>query len=101
MVGHAFCDYSAQTDFIAKGKNRHTAGPAIPWWYVMSAHALIHGGAVLAITQNIWLGLAETVLHFGLDVLKCEGITNIHLDQAAHVLCKVAWSLVLVLLVNS
>jgi hypothetical protein len=97
LIGHAVADYSLQTDFIAKGKNRHTAIPGLPWYYIMSAHALIHGGAVGVITGSLCLSLAETLLHFGIDVLKCEGKTNIHQDQIAHVVCKMVWAAVVVL----
>lgn len=91
LAGHALADYSLQTDFIAKGKNRHTSFPGMPWLYVMLAHCLIHAGIVLLLTNNIWCGLFELVAHFVLDCLKCEGKTNIHHDQIGHVLCKLAY----------
>lgn len=58
----------------------------------MSAHALIHGGVVGLLTGNIYFAVFETIIHFVIDVLKCEGYTNIHQDQAAHVVCKIIYS---------
>lgn len=94
LVGHAFVDYSWQTDFIAVGKNRNLndGSKGIPWYYIMSAHALMHGGAVGLLSGWIVLGALETVLHFVIDYAKCEKWINFHQDQLAHVLCKAAWA---------
>lgn len=92
LCGHALADYSLQTDFIAKGKNRRTPIPGVPWYYIMLSHCLIHGGTVGLLTGNIYFAVIETILHFIIDVIKCEGYTNIHQDQAAHVVCKVIYS---------
>ena len=101
LAGHALADFAFQGEAMALGKNRNppaTGGPregkedtGVPWPYWMGAHALIHGGLVAVITGSVWLGIAETVVHFGIDFAKCEGWTNIHSDQALHVLCKVVW----------
>lgn len=99
LAAHALCDYPLQGDFIAKAKNRHTPAFNIPpgqkpqkvWPWVLTAHALIHGGAVALITGNVWLGLAETCAHWLIDFGKCENWYGIHTDQAAHVGCKVIW----------
>jgi hypothetical protein len=92
LFGHFLADYALQTDFIAKGKNRHTPIPGVPWYYIMGAHAIIHGGMVGMFTGSMLFAVLETVLHFGIDVMKCEGYTNIHHDQAAHVGCKLLWA---------
>lgn len=95
LVGHALVDYPLQGEAMATEKDRHSKSPLqaqVPWFYWLTAHALIHGGAVALITQSIWLGLAETVLHWFIDFIKCDGWTNIHQDQALHVACKVVWA---------
>lgn len=56
LIGHAVADFCLQTDWIARSKNRHAVpagydpklhGPQQTIWpYVLSAHALTHGGAV-------------------------------------------------------
>ncbi len=91
MFGHALMDYSLQTDFIAKGKNRHTAIPGMPWYYVMSAHCMLHAGMVVMFTGSMTFGIVEFITHFILDCLKCEGAINTHVDQAGHVTYKVVY----------
>ena len=61
------------------------------WPYWLSAHALIHGGAVWLITGNMSLGLIEVILHWIIDFAKCEGWTNIHIDQLLHMICKAVY----------
>lgn len=101
LVGHAVADYALQSDFIAKGKNRHTPTQAPPgqkwqpvWPLVLSAHGLIHGGAVGLVTGVWWLGLAEAVAHVAIDFGKCERRYGIYTDQGAHVVCKLVWALI-------
>ena len=112
LCGHALADYSLQTDFIAKGKSRLAPPGPVPWYYIMASHELIHGGTVAGVLIMAFLcaghqpllvpiavaivGSLESVLHFGIDMLKCEGLTNIHQDQAAHVACKLLYSLLFV-----
>jgi hypothetical protein len=91
LTAHAICDYPLQGDFLAKAKNRHAAMPGVPWYQAMGAHAVIHGGSVAAITGIWWLGVAEAVAHFIIDDLKCSEEIDFNTDQILHVLCKVAW----------
>lgn len=98
LVGHALADYPLQGPFIGQFKNRHaTRGDAfngnafVPWWHLMTAHALIHGGFVAVLTHSLGLGLAEVVLHWLIDAAKCEGWTGINTDQALHIGCKLLW----------
>jgi hypothetical protein len=91
-VAHALADYPLQGDFLANGKNRNTPIGAIFWPHALSAHALIHGGFVAAITGQVWLGIAEAVIHAATDWLKCEGKISLRVDQAIHYACKCAWA---------
>ncbi len=98
IAGHALADFALQSDVMAKGKNWRTPStppegqPAnVTWPYWLSAHAAIHGGVVGLITGIWWLGLAEFVIHWLIDLAKCSRITNVHMDQCLHVLCKVVW----------
>jgi hypothetical protein len=43
------------------------------------------------VTGSATLGLLETVAHWAIDFGKCEKWYSIHVDQALHLLCKVAW----------
>ncbi len=98
LVGHALADFALQHEAMGAGKNRHNvihqkkAGQFFPaWYYWMSSHALIHGGAVYIVTGSLIFGLVETVLHGLIDATKCEGRINFHQDQALHVLCKIGY----------
>jgi hypothetical protein len=102
LVGHAVADYALQSDFMATNKNRNAVpkgydparhGPMQTIWpYVLSAHALIHGGMVYLVTGSIALAVAETVSHWVIDFGKCEKWYGIHTDQWAHIYFKVMWA---------
>lgn len=92
MIGHAFADYPLQGDFIANFKSPKTKlGKETVWPYVLGAHCLIHAGFVWAITGSVWLAAAEMVAHWFIDIAKCLGFTNFHIDQWLHIACKAAW----------
>ena len=94
VVGHALADFPLQPAFLAESKNRYSTLGKIPWPYALSAHALIHGGFVGALTGSAILGVAETVTHWITDWLKCGNRISLAADQAVHIACKVAWFLV-------
>lgn len=101
LIGHALADFPLQGDHLARFKNYHNTPIAPPgqnvqtiWPYCLSAHALIHGGAVYIITGSLWLAVAETTLHWVIDFAKCANWTGIHADQALHVACKLAWAFI-------
>ena len=93
MVWHALADFPLQGDYLAKEKNPWIVKneSSMPWWWAMSMHSLIHAGGVALITQSIWLGLAEFVLHFIIDFKKCDKALTFMEDQLLHVLCKLFW----------
>lgn len=106
LAGHAFADYPLQAGPMATCKCRHSVNPVqkdVPWFYWMTAHSLIHGGLVGVIVHwfghsfdaAVLLGVLESLLHFIIDVGKCEKYYNIGADQTLHVLCKFAWWLLL------
>lgn len=110
IAAHALMDFALQGDAIALCKCRNANNPlqkSVPWYYWMAAHALLHGAAVGVViywagplvfnqTTIVVYAVLETVIHGIADVLKCENVTNIHVDQAIHIVCKVAWALMLV-----
>lgn len=102
LAAHALMDFALQTETIATCKCRDTDNPvakSVPWYYWLSAHAVLHGAAVGAVAR--WFGFgwnpvaalaaAETVIHWLIDYGKCEKWYGIHVDQGLHVACKVLW----------
>lgn len=92
LAGHWVADYPLQGDFLATAKQK---GPLRA--YHLIAHAGIHGGTVALITGNLWLGLAEWLVHAIIDEAKVRGYTSFQQDQAMHIVCKAAWLLVIFL----
>jgi hypothetical protein len=92
LATHAVCDYPLQGDFLSRGKNHRSPLPGVPWYQCLTAHALIHGGAVALVTGSVWLGVAEFVLHASIDYGKCDGRYGFDADQGLHVACKAAWA---------
>jgi hypothetical protein len=97
LVAHALADFALQGEAMGSGKNRHNkihdnAGKHFPaWQYWLTAHSLVHGGAVYLVTGSLLLGVVETVLHSLIDFCKCEGWINFHVDQGLHVACKIGY----------
>lgn len=102
LAGHAAMDFAFQPDPMAICKCRRADHPltkAVPWYYWLTAHALLHGAAVGVVVR--WFGydwsvvvalaVAETVIHWFIDLGKCERLYSIHVDQLLHVACKVVW----------
>jgi hypothetical protein len=50
---------------------------------------------VFLITGNVLLGLIETLSHWIVDFLKCEGRLSLHQDQAIHVAFKIIYAALL------
>ena len=94
---HFAVDVQFQSDFVAIHKNRRiTEGRRLPWIYAMLSHTACHGLAVGWFLANPLLGAVEMAAHFVIDCAKCEGYTNIHVDQALHIVCKAAWAAIIV-----
>ena len=97
LIGHAVADFALQSDWIAKAKNwntNHNAALGCSWWWVLSAHAAIHAGAVWVITGSGRLAAFEFVAHWAIDALKNAKITGPTTDQWLHVACKAMWLVV-------
>lgn len=91
---HALCDYPLQGPFLSEAKNRNTTIGKVFWPHALGAHAMIHGGAILMVTDSLLLATLEAVIHAATDWLKCEGRISLNVDQAVHVMCKVVWAAV-------
>jgi hypothetical protein len=100
VIGHFVVDYCLQGSTVAAqksplpGARNEALAKAVPWPYWLTAHALMHGGTVMLITGSLALGLLETAVHWVTDLAKCYRKIDIHMDQAIHLGCKVAWLVV-------
>ena len=97
--GHFFGDYILQTDFLAKAKNRHSEINSVDrhgWIGYLIAHCYMWGVSVYApmfwyeweavksFMVALFLFVANTVIHFSVDWLKCEKKTTLLIDQLIH-----------------
>lgn len=100
LVGHAVGDFALQTDWMVRAKNPNRPPPRslspradLVWVHILTAHALIHGGAVALATGSAALGVAETVAHWVIDYGKSNRWYGFHVDQFLHLGCKLLWAL--------
>lgn len=102
LAAHALMDFALQSNSMAGCKCRCSSDPLarqVPWYYWLTAHAVLHGAAAGAVVG--WFGfgwnavvlvaLAETAVHWVVDFGKCEGWYGLATDQAVHIGCKGAW----------
>ena len=96
LCAHALADYVFQTPKLGRlkqknyrGKDRKIYGP---WWWSMTAHALVNGFFVGYIMHWWVIGLLETAVHFGLDTMKSEKKIDRDQDQLGHLISKVVWT---------
>lgn len=94
-VGHAIADFPLQSEYLAKQKNRHLADSKEEWVVALTAHALIHAGAVWLITGSMLCGVVELVLHALIDLGKSERKFGLLADQMLHLVCKLGYVLLL------
>lgn len=102
---HFLGDFALQSDTMAKGKNRHKKPDYIPegqkykitCFYWLSAHAFIQGGLIFIFFPVLWIVLLEVLFHFIIDFLKCDNITNPHIDQFLHFLLRILYTMILVI----
>ena len=96
-VGHAVVDCVLQDPGLFQmGKLKQVGSRwvdgSIHWPYWLLAHGLLNGWAVAIVTDSPILGIAETGAHVSIDLGKMRGVYGVHVDQAAHWACKVAWA---------
>lgn len=81
---------------MSQAKNRWNPMPGTPWYVAMLAHGLMHGGAVLALTGSLVLGLVEAFSHMTIDYIKCAGKINFRTDQILHTSFKIFYAVLAV-----
>lgn len=96
VVAHALCDFPLQGAYLAKQKSRRLADGFGEWIVALSAHCVIHAGAVWLVSGSLLLGAVELILHGLIDTAKSEGKIGLFTDQSLHLICKLAYVVVLV-----
>lgn len=93
VMGHIFADFVFQSEFMSAAKNQNkTPYKDVPWWIILLYHSAIHGGIVWFLTGSGLLGYIECVLHFLIDMYRCEGKYSFAIDQLLHISCKLLWA---------
>lgn len=106
FAAHALMDYALQGDAMATCKCPKADSPLqkqVPWYYWLTSHSVLHGAAVGVVVHwfgygmetALWFAVAETVIHWFIDLGKCQGVYGLHADQGLHLLCKVVWWILL------
>ncbi len=99
VFGHFLCDYPLQGTWIATTKDHTNPHPSgYPWYQSLTAHSVIHGGAVGIITGSLLLGFLEFVIHWIIDFAKSDGAFGVNFDQFLHIMWKIVWVSILFLL---
>ena len=94
-IAHALADYPLQSGYMVEQKSRRQATNRSEWLVALIAHSLIQAGGVWLITGSMLLGGIELVLHAIIDTCKSEDKFGLLTDQTLHLLCKLAYVLVL------
>ena len=95
VLGHFVCDFVLQSDRMAVEK-MPGRDSTLHWSWWLGSHAATHGLAVALLTDVPLLGVMETLLHAMIDGLKSRFGFALALDQSLHLLCKLAWVLLLI-----
>ena len=96
-LGHFFADYPLQGDKMAVEKCPGM-DVTMDWRWWLLAHTATHGFFVAVLTGVPILGLAELGAHFAIDYGKCRLRYSLLVDQICHLICKLLWVAVLVLM---
>ena len=95
-VVHALADFPLQGDYLARQKSRQQADSRADWIIALTSHSVIHAGGVWLISGSLAFAAAELILHGLIDLGKGEGKYGLAVDQILHLICKLAYALILV-----
>jgi hypothetical protein len=90
IIAHTFADFVFQHDRMAYGKSRHNKSD-VHWFHWLTSHSIINGAMIYILIGYWYIALLEVGLHWIIDLLKCEKITNVEYDQLLHLITKIAY----------
>jgi len=99
VVMHALADFPLQGSYIARQKSRVLADNRSDWIVALIAHCVIHAGGVWLVSGSLAFAAVEFSLHGLIDLGKGEEKYGIIPDQLLHLVCKLAYALILTHLV--
>lgn len=88
VLGHVLADFPLQGEYLARQKNRALADSTESWIVALSAHSIIHAGAVWLISGSLVFAGIELLLHATIDTAKCQNRIGYATDQLLHLACK-------------
>lgn len=95
LVIHALADFPLQGDYLSRQKSRKHADSRSDWIVALIAHCVIQAGGVWLVSGSLALAGVELVLHCMIDLGKGEEKYGIVVDQALHLILKLAYALLL------
>jgi hypothetical protein len=95
VVMHTLADFPLQGAYLARQKSRKLADSRGDWLIALIAHCVIHAGGVWLVSGSLAFGAVEFSLHGLIDLGKGEEKYGIAFDQLLHLLCKLAYALIL------
>ena len=96
VVMHALADFPLQGDYLARQKSRRLADSRSDWLTALTAHCVIHAGGVWLVSGSLAFAAVELGLHGLIDLGRSEDKFGIVADQFLHLICKLAYTLLLV-----
>lgn len=95
VVIHVLADFPLQGEYLARQKSRRLADTRSDWIVALTAHCVIHAGGVWLVSGSLALAALEFFLHGAIDLAKGEEKLGIAADQMLHLVCKVAYVVLL------
>lgn len=94
-IAHALADFPLQGDYLARMKRRDQSTTTMEWVISLTAHSLVQAGGVWIVSGSPLVAAIELVLHWIIDLAKGEGKFGYTTDQVLHLLCKLAYTVLL------
>ena len=96
VVIHTLADFPLQGEYLARQKSRKLADSRSDWITALTAHCVIHAGGVWLVSGSLALAAVELGLHGLIDLGNGEEKYGVAADQILHLVCKLAYTLLLV-----